>query len=234
MFSNAPASPDARLQRYDHVIVHVTATRPSQDWGAAEVDRLHRSIGWRGCGYHALIRRNGDWEDSDGGFPARPIGHSGAHVGDCGRGWNGRSFAISMAGGVREDNPNRPENNLMAVQLETLREGIGRFLALHPNPGSVKIMGHRDLIRQNNAPPKACPCFDVIPWWANSAPEEGEEDAARAKTALSLEESWTVAPGETLSRIAHAAGVPMARILQMNPDITDPNAISVGQVIRLA
>ena len=227
------SKPDNRLNRYDHVIVHVTATKPSQDWGAAEVDDLHKGLGWKGCGYHAVIRRNGDWEDHDSGFRARPIGDAGAHVGDCGPGWNGRSFGISMAGGVREDDPEKPENNLMAVQLETLRTGIVRFLSLHPNPDNVRVIGHRDLISETGAPAKACPCFDVISWWTAQALGV-DEDGNRDETPMNLHHTWTVAPGESLFRIANVAGVPMARILALNPEITSPDEISVGQVLQLS
>lgn len=232
MFRRATGSPDTRLDRYDHLIVHVTATPPDRDIGAAEVDAMHRARGFSMCGYHAVIRRNGDWEDADGGFKARPIGRSGAHVGGCGPGWNGRSFGISLVGGV--DPANRPEFNMTAVQMETLREGIERFLSLHRNGSAVKIMGHRDLIRQTNASPKACPCFDVIPWWSNLPHDEGgDEDLHSGPTPMDLVDTWTVASGDSLSRISRSTGVSLPTILHLNPSISDPNAITVGQVIKL-
>lgn len=232
MFQKATGVPDHRLNRYDHLIVHVTATPPDRDIGAVEVDQMHKAKRWRGCGYNAIIRRNGDWEDHDGGFPARPIGQQGAHVGDCGRGWNGRSFGVSLVGGV--DSLNRPENNLTALQMESLREGIERFLSLHRNPLGVRILGHRDLIAETGAPAKACPCFDVIPWWSNVAVDEEDDEGLIVPTAMNLGETWTVAPGDSLSRIARATGVGMNRIMRLNPSITNPNSIQVGQVIALS
>jgi N-acetylmuramoyl-L-alanine amidase len=167
MFSkNEGPYSDPRLARYDHLIVHCTATPPRLDADAAWVDRLHRARGWNGCGYHAVITRDGVWQDADGGHPARPIGRSGAHVGSCGRGWNGRSFGVALTGGVEDRNPDRAEDNFTPYQGATLYRGILRFLRLHPDPDTVLILGHRDLIVMTGAPPKDCPSFDVGGWLA--------------------------------------------------------------------
>jgi len=40
-------------------VIHHTASR---DVSAAEIDRWHREKGWDGCGYHFVIRENGDVE----------------------------------------------------------------------------------------------------------------------------------------------------------------------------
>lgn len=55
--------------------------------------------------------------------------------------------------------------------------------------------------------------------------------AASAQTACGT--AVTVRAGETLNRIATQCGVPVARILAVNPQITNPNVIHVGQTIRL-
>ena len=157
---------DSRLARYDHLVVHCTATPPGLDADAAWVDRLHRARGWRCCGYHAVITRGGLWQDSDDGHETRPIGQSGAHVGSCGRGWNGRSFGVALAGGVYSVRGGRAEDNFTMHQGATLLLGILRFMKLHPQPGGVTILGHRDLIERTGAPPKDCPSFDVAEWLA--------------------------------------------------------------------
>ena len=163
---------DKRLEIYDHLIVHCTATPPNLDADAAWVDRVHRARGWRCCGYHAVITRDGIWQDSDDGHPTRPIGETGAHVGSCGTGWNKRSFGVALAGGVEKYN-NRAVDNFTMRQGATLALGLHRFLELHPRWEDVIILGHRDLIAMTNAPPKDCPSFDVgrfldevamIPW----------------------------------------------------------------------
>ncbi len=241
MFSNSP-SPDPRLARYDHVIVHVTATGPDSDLDDKDIDRMHRARGFSGCGYNALIKRDGTWLDSDGGAVTRGIGKQGAHVGGCGPGWNGRSFGVSLVGGV--DEHNRPDFNMTDDQMQTLEAGLHMFLSLHPDGADgVTIMGHRDLIELTDAPvKKACPCFDAIPWWearAGTAPLSNNVtdpggDSSLVSTLVDQPKFWTVASGDTLSKIISVTGVSQAAILALNPDITNINLISVGQVIRLA
>lgn len=45
--------------------------------------------------------------------------------------------------------------------------------------------------------------------------------------------TYTVKPGDTLSKIAARNGMTLAQLLQANPQIKDPNRISVGDVINL-
>ena len=45
--------------------------------------------------------------------------------------------------------------------------------------------------------------------------------------------TYTVKPGDTLSRIAMRNGVTLAQLLQANPQVKDPNRISVGDVLNL-
>ena len=45
--------------------------------------------------------------------------------------------------------------------------------------------------------------------------------------------TYTVKPGDTLSKIASSNGLTLAQVLQANPQITDPNRIKVGDDINL-
>jgi murein DD-endopeptidase MepM/ murein hydrolase activator NlpD len=45
--------------------------------------------------------------------------------------------------------------------------------------------------------------------------------------------TYTVKPGDTLSKIAARNGVTMAELLKANPQISDPNKIKVGDVLNL-
>ena len=45
--------------------------------------------------------------------------------------------------------------------------------------------------------------------------------------------TYTVKPGDTLSKIAMRNGVSLAQLLQANPQITDPNKIRVGDAINV-
>ena len=44
---------------------------------------------------------------------------------------------------------------------------------------------------------------------------------------------YRVVAGDTLSEIAWRAQVPMAQILQLNPQIKNPDRISVGDIYRI-
>jgi len=45
--------------------------------------------------------------------------------------------------------------------------------------------------------------------------------------------TYTIKPGDTLSKIAMRNGVTLAQLLQANPQVTDPNKIKVGDVINV-
>src|SRR5688500_11963410 len=45
--------------------------------------------------------------------------------------------------------------------------------------------------------------------------------------------TYTVKAGDTLSKIAARNGLTLAQLLQANPQISDPNRISVGDVVNL-
>lgn len=148
------------MRDIDHIIVHCSATPPHREIGATDIDRWHRAKKWLGNGYHYVIRRGGLIESNEKGQRCRPLHKAGAHVGDCGRGWNRRSIGICLVGGV--DAQGKAENNYTPEQMASLRELLDWLLIYHPN---VTIMGHRDLIALTGAPPKDCPCFDVEDWY---------------------------------------------------------------------
>jgi len=45
--------------------------------------------------------------------------------------------------------------------------------------------------------------------------------------------TYTVRPGDTISKIAMRNGVTVAQLLQANPVVTDPNRIKVGDVLNI-
>lgn len=150
------------MKRYiDHIIIHCAATPPTSDIGAAEIDKWHRARGWWGCGYHYIIRRDGTIESEEKGNRCRPLTRAGAHVGDCGRGWNSRSIGVCMVGGVDSDNV--PEDNFTEAQWKSLEEVV--LTLLERFSSITTIGGHRDLIELTGASPKACPSFEVSDWW---------------------------------------------------------------------
>ena len=127
-----------------HLVIHCSATRPSQNVDAATIRRWHtQERGWSDIGYHYVIKRDGTIEKG------RPENVAGAHV----RGHNRRSLGICMAGGVSEQDVDVAEDNFTNEQWTALHCLLGDLTERYPQ---AKVVGHRDL-----NPGKDCPSFDV-------------------------------------------------------------------------
>lgn len=131
----------------DYLVVHCAATRPSQDIGAADIDRWHRAQGWACIGYHFVIRRDGTVEEG------RELEVIGAHV----SGHNTNSVGICLAGGVTEADVSVAENNFTPAQFASLKKLL---LDLRKKYPKARIQGHRDFPGVK----KACPSFEVKDW----------------------------------------------------------------------
>ncbi len=112
------------------IVVHASASRPSMDIGAIDIDRMHKDKGWRGIGYHTVIRRNGTLEHG------RDLTEVGAHV----YGYNKNSIGSCMIGGVNSNGDT--ENNYTPEQFATLSGYIDTLKDLFTE---AKVLGHRDL-----------------------------------------------------------------------------------------
>lgn len=133
----------------DFIAIHCSATRPSQDIGAADINQMHRKRGFACIGYHYVIRRDGKIE------LGRPQNQIGAHV----ENWNSVSVGICMVGGVSEKDINVPENNFTDAQWLSLKALLAGLKKDYPK---AHIQGHRDFPKVA----KACPSFDVKEWLA--------------------------------------------------------------------
>ncbi len=132
------------------IIVHCSANRAGSALRLADIDRHHRSLGWKGCGYHYVIPTDGTLEEG------RPEAEVGAHC----RHHNRHSIGICYIGGLSADGT--PADTRTEAQRATLR----RLLAsLHRRFPRALIVGHRDL-----DPLKACPCFDAAKEYADLQP----------------------------------------------------------------
>lgn len=222
---------DPRISHYDHIIVHCTATRVSQkNIDARWVDKVHKKRGWSGCGYHAVITREGKLQMFDNGFLTRPVDQKGAHVGGCGPGWNKRSFGVTLAGGL--DDSDNPENNFTKKQFRTLARLIKAFLKSHESPDNVTIMGHRDLIRFTHSSPKACPCFNVAQFLVDYKIHDDEDAVSDvASSPLAIPPVYTVKSGDSLWKISNTFGIDIADLKSINNLTID--VIQPGQELRL-
>lgn len=132
------------------IVVHCSANRAGSALRLADIDRHHRSLGWKGCGYHYVIPTDGTLEEG------RPEAEAGAHC----RHHNRHSIGICYIGGLSADGT--PADTRTEAQRATLR----RLLAsLHRRFPQALIVGHRDL-----DPLKACPCFDAAKEYADLQP----------------------------------------------------------------
>lgn len=147
-------------RQVDHLIVHASATEHGKEFTAADIDKWHRARGWLGNGYHFVILLDGTVQSHANGHRCRPVDKPGAHVGDCGRGWNRRSIGVCLIGGLTRG---KPSDKYTEAQYESLFNLLEELAHIYDVP-TDNIMGHRDLIALTNASPKACPCFDVKEW----------------------------------------------------------------------
>lgn len=143
------------------ITVHCTATRPSQDWGGTEIDRMHRNRGFFAIGYHFLILRDGRIQ------LGRPIDRVGAHAREGGR--NSTHVSAALVGGISEKpqqhvpgnpwNGSDAEMNFTPMQFESLTRLIEYIRTYYRDPG-LPVEGHRDVPGVS----KACPSFQVGRW----------------------------------------------------------------------
>ena len=152
----------------DYLVVHCSAGHPAAT--AEAIVRFHMEVrGWRSCGYHAVIEQDGTL------VPTLHPDAIGAHVGDVKPVGNGLAYGVCLIGGVELPSM-RPINNYTPAQMHSLADHL---LAMSERYPGAKVPGHRDLIRAFGAAPKACPCFDVEPWWRGivEAAAFADEDA---------------------------------------------------------
>ena len=136
------------MRKIDTIIIHCSATRPSQKCNARIIDSWHKKRGWKSIGYHYVIDRAGYLEKG------RKEEEIGAHA----QGHNGTSIGICLIGGLQEKSgapypkTSLPEEVFTASQLDTLRR---LCTELRRRYRTARIIGH------NQISAKACPCFDV-------------------------------------------------------------------------
>ena len=146
--------------RTEYIVWHTSATPPSQDIGAAQIQVMHKARGFDDIGYGMVIRRDGRCELGE------DLKKRGAHV----KGLNSVSVGICMIGGVDEDG--NAENNYTPEQWAAAKHVYEFFTLLWPDAEHV---GHRDLSPdlnrdgrvQRNEFVKDCPCFSVQQWVEN-------------------------------------------------------------------
>ncbi len=113
----------------DIIVVHHTGNPKDDDLSAEEIHESHLGQGWSGCGYHYIIRKNGQVE------AGRPDWAIGAHA----YGENSRSIGVHVCGNFEEAEPTQ-------YQIESLAYLIGWLCERYELDPQRDVVGHRDLM----------------------------------------------------------------------------------------
>lgn len=122
------------------IILHCSATPPDMDVDAKTIGEWHTRQGWRGCGYHYVIKLDGTVEKG------RAISTPGSHC----KGHNAHSIGVCYVGGL--DANGVPADTRTDQQKAALLKLLTNLTLMY----HCRTHGHRDY-----NPGKACPCFDA-------------------------------------------------------------------------
>ena len=114
----------------DLIIVHHTGNPWDDDLSAEDIHRMHQAEGWSGCGYHYIVRKNGEIEEG------RPEWAIGSHA----LGYNSHSIGVHICGNFEIATPTD-------AQIESASYLIGWLCDRYGLIGDADhIVGHRDLM----------------------------------------------------------------------------------------
>lgn len=126
----------------DYLVIHCTATKEGYPFNAKDIDRWHKSKGWKGIGYNYVIKLDGTIE------LGRDVNEVPAHV----EGHNSNSIGIVYVGGF--DDNMTPKDTRTPQQKEAMKYLVGELKKVYRN---AEVLGHRDFPNVK----KACPSFEV-------------------------------------------------------------------------
>ena len=116
------------MRKITLIVIHCSANKAGSALRAADIDRYHRSLGWKCCGYHYGIPTDGTIE------AGRPPEMTGAHCKDH----NSHSIGICYIGGLDNDGKT-PEDTRTEAQKAALRKLIEQ---LHQRYPKALFVGH--------------------------------------------------------------------------------------------
>ena len=120
-------------KKWKGIVVHHTL---SGDVSANEIDRWHKARGWKGIGYHYVIRENGDIE------PGRPLTMAGAHAAYPAPSRNSTHIGICLTGDFSKHSPSDRQIHSLGILIRGLRN---RF-------GDLTLERHHDTCPRENFP----------------------------------------------------------------------------------
>ncbi len=125
------------------IIVHCSANKAGSALRMADIDRYHRSLGWKCCGYHYVIPTDGTIEKG------RPEEMVGAHCVNH----NKYSIGVCYIGGLAADGIT-PADTRTEAQKHALKSLLTDLQRRYPN---ALIVGHCELDYRK----PHCPGFDA-------------------------------------------------------------------------
>lgn len=129
------------------LIIHASGSPRGRDDTSADIDRWHKERGWKGIGYHYVIRINGVIETG------RPLKDKGAHVAHH----NHDSIGVCLIG----------EGFALSDFTEAQKSALRRLRKeLEQQFPHITVHGHREFAN------KSCPGFDIVdfPWAVSLSP----------------------------------------------------------------
>lgn len=145
------------MRKINRIIIHCTATKEGADYDVSDIRRWHLANGWTDCGYHYVIKLDGDIQEG------RPVEKAGAHT----KGYNSDSIGVCYVGGC--DKAGKPKDTRTKEQKNALYCLVKTLMQKYK---VTNVKGHRDYSPDKNHDGKitqsewikACPSFDVAAW----------------------------------------------------------------------
>ena len=103
------------------IIVHCSANKAGSAFRLADIDRYHRSLGWKGCGYHYVIPADGTIEK--GRCRRKADGHPDGRTTDC-----FKATAVIPAPEISQSLNRRASGFRPAKGMSVFRRRIGVWL----------------------------------------------------------------------------------------------------------
>ena len=125
------------------IIVHCSANKAGSALRMADIDRYHRSLGWKCCGYHYVIPRDGSIE------VGRPEEMVGAHCVNH----NKYSIGVCYIGGLAADGITSADTRTEAQKV-ALQKLLADLKLRYPK---ALVLGHCELDYRK----PHCPGFDA-------------------------------------------------------------------------
>ena len=144
------------MRRIDLIVIHCTASRPDLHLTLGMLDKMHQAKGWKCCGYHYYITRDGQLHF---GRPEEMVGAHARHYNSC-------SLGICNEGGLEEKG--RADDTRTEAQKTSMFALLKELTAEYPD---ARIMGHCELPHVA----KSCPGFPASNYYASLQPGANQE-----------------------------------------------------------